>query len=134
MTKLQSHPWRPEDYLDTFEDQITFLQVTLEDGDPLLVQAALGAIARAQGMTKLAKEIDVGRESLYKSLSVSRNTSFATIFKAIHALGFDLKAVPLQEHPDGDSSQEFTPEEESIPATSHIPASTPSPAASTPSA
>ena len=116
MTKLQSHPWRPEDYLDTFEDQITFLQVTLEDGDPLLVQAALGAIARAQGMAKLAKEIDVGRESLYKSLSVSRNTSFATIFKAIHALGFDLKAVPLQERPNADSSQNHTCEATPDPA------------------
>jgi DNA-binding phage protein len=67
-------------------------------------------------MTKLAKEIDVGRESLYKSLSTKRNASFATIFKAIRALGFELTAVPLRHHPDSDETV-AEPETSSSPAT-----------------
>jgi probable addiction module antidote protein len=102
MAKLTLSRWRAEDDFSDPTEQLSYLQQALEDDDPLFVQAALGDIARARGMTQLAQEIDVGRESLYKSLSTSRNASFATIFKAIRALGFELTAKPLRDHPDAD--------------------------------
>jgi probable addiction module antidote protein len=58
------------------------------------VAAALGDIARAKGMTQLARETGLGRESLYKALSPSGNPEFATIMKVISALGLKLHAAP----------------------------------------
>ena len=59
-------------------------------GDPALVAAALGDIARAKGMSQVAREAGLGRESLYKALSPSGNPEFATIMKVVSALGLRL--------------------------------------------
>jgi len=66
----------------------------LEDGDPTLLAAALGDIAKARGMTQLARDTGLSRESLYKSLSGERAPSSDTLFKVIHAMGFKLTLEP----------------------------------------
>ena len=78
------------EFLDTDEDIVACLNAALEDGDPSLVSAALGDVARARGMTQLAHETGITRDGLYKALSPSGNPSFATVQKVIRALGYKL--------------------------------------------
>ena len=94
MAKTLTTPWDPADHLDTEEDMAAYLEAALEDGDPTLVAAALGDIARAKGMTQVAREAGLGRESLYKELSPAGNPEFATILKVVAALGLQLHASP----------------------------------------
>lgn len=86
--------WDPADHLRTDEDMAAYLEAALEEGDPALVAAALGDIARAKGMTQVAREAGLGRESLYKALSPAGNPEFATILKVVAALGLQLHAKP----------------------------------------
>lgn len=94
MAKTVTTPWDPADHLRTDEDMAAYLEAALEEGDPTLVAAALGDIARAKGMTQIAREAGLGRESLYKALSPSGNPEFATILKVVAALGLQLHATP----------------------------------------
>lgn len=75
------------EYLENEQDIIAYLNAIAEYDDPALMQAALGNVAKARGMTQIAKDAGVGRESLYKSLSKDGNPSFQTIANVIHALG-----------------------------------------------
>jgi probable addiction module antidote protein len=95
MAKLQTHPWDASDHLETKEDIATYLEAALEDGDPSLVTAALGDIARSKGMTHIARETGLGRESLYKALSIQGNPEFSTVLKVLQALGLRLQIVPM---------------------------------------
>ena len=85
--KLQTQPWDAADHLETEDDMIAYLDAALEDGDPGLIVAVLGDIARAKGMTQIARNTGLGRESLYKALSPTGNPEFATILKVVRALG-----------------------------------------------
>ncbi len=87
-------PWDPAEHLKSEEDVAAYLEAALAVGDSALVAAALGDIARARGMTQLARDAGLGRESLYKALSPAGNPEFATILKVIEALGLRLVAVP----------------------------------------
>ena len=69
------------------------LEAAFEDGDPALIAAALGDIARAKGMSQIARETGLGRESLYKALSPDGNPEFSTVLKVVRALGLRLHAV-----------------------------------------
>jgi probable addiction module antidote protein len=71
-----------------------YLEAALEEGDPVLVAAALGDIARSKGMSHVARAAGLGRESLYKALSPSGNPEFATIMKVVGALGLELRVLP----------------------------------------
>ncbi len=88
----QTKPWDAADYLETKEDIALYLEAAFEDGDPALIAAALGDAARAKGMTKVADEAGLGRESLYKALSPEGNPEFATVLKVMRALGIRLRA------------------------------------------
>ncbi len=90
MAKIRTKPWDAVDYLETGEDMAAYLEAAFEDGDPALIAAALGDIARARGMTQIAREAGLGRESLYKALSPEGNPEFATVLKVMRALGFRL--------------------------------------------
>ncbi len=92
MAKTKTKPWDAADYLNTKEDIVLYLEAAFEDGDPVLIAAALGDAARAKGMAKVAAEAGLGRESLYKALSPEGNPEFATILKVIRALGLRLRA------------------------------------------
>lgn len=94
MGKTLTTPWDPADHLETAEDMAAYLEAALEEGDAALVAAALGDIARAKGMSQVAREAGLGRESLYKALSPSGNPEFATIMKVVSALGLRLHATP----------------------------------------
>lgn len=93
MPKTKTTIWDPAEHLQSAEDMAAYLEAALEDGDPELVAAALGDIARAQGMSRIARKSGLGRESLYKALSRSGNPEFGTVMKVIEALGLKLHAT-----------------------------------------
>ncbi|WP_256528524.1 addiction module antidote protein [Limnofasciculus baicalensis] len=95
MTKIQTYPWDAADHMETRDDMAAYLEAALEDGDPALVVAALGDIARSKGMTHIARETGLGRESLYKALSIEGNPEFATILKVVQALGLRLRVTSI---------------------------------------
>ena len=92
IAKTKTIPWDAAEYLHSEEEMAAYLEAALEEGEPALVAAALGDIARARGMTQLARDTGLGRESLYKALSPSGNPEFSTILKVIEALGLKLHA------------------------------------------
>ena len=77
-------------YLRDDEDMTLYLSAMLEDGTPAEIAGALGDIAKARGMAKLAQDTGLSRESLYKGLSGDRVPSADTLFKVIRALGMKL--------------------------------------------
>jgi probable addiction module antidote protein len=95
MNTIQTYPWDAAEHLETKEDIAAYLEAALEDGDPNLVVAALGDIARSKGMTNVARETGLGRESLYKALSIEGNPEFATVIKVIRSLGLRLQVIPI---------------------------------------
>lgn len=94
MAKTKTRPWDAVEHLKTDEDLAAYLEAVFEHGDAGLVAAALGDIARAKGMTQIARQAGLGRESLYKALSPGGNPEFATILKVVQALGLKLHATP----------------------------------------
>ncbi|MCB2020662.1 MAG: putative addiction module antidote protein [Rhizobacter sp.] len=94
MAKIATTLWDPAEHLASEEDMVAYLEAALEEGDPNLIAAALGDIARAKGMTQVAREAGLGRESLYKALSPAGNPAFGTILKVVAALGLQLHASP----------------------------------------
>jgi probable addiction module antidote protein len=91
--KTKTIPWDAVDHLKTDEDIANYLEAVFEDGDPALVAAALGDVARAKGMSQIAQAAGLGRESLYKTLSPEGNPEFATVLKVVRALGLKLKVA-----------------------------------------
>ena len=83
------------EYLETEEDMAAYLNAALEDGNPAVLSAALGDIARAKGMTQLARETGISRDGLYKALSPTGNPSFATVQKVIKALGMKVEVAAI---------------------------------------
>jgi len=94
MGKIKLRKWDSAEHLKSDEEIALYLDACLEEAgdDPAFIAKALGNIARARGMSQLARETGLGRESLYKALSGEGNPSFATILKVIHALGVKLHA------------------------------------------
>ncbi|MCE5191857.1 MAG: putative addiction module antidote protein [Actinomycetia bacterium] len=90
MAKTKTHPWDVTRYLDSDEAMAAYLDAALEEDDPTLLAAALGDIARAKGMTQIARETGLGRESLYKALSLEGNPEFGTVQKVVRSLGLKL--------------------------------------------
>lgn len=95
MATIQTYSWDAADHLETKEDIAAYLEAALEDGDPSLIVAALGDISRSKGMTHVARETGLGRESLYKALSIEGNPEFATVLKVLEVLGLRLQVVPI---------------------------------------
>lgn len=95
-TKTKTKRWEAADYLKTDADVIAYLEAAFEDGDSGVVAAALGDIARAKGMTRVARQAGLGRESLYKALSAGGNPELGTILRVVRALGIKLHAVPAR--------------------------------------
>jgi probable addiction module antidote protein len=89
--------WDASDHLKTEEDIAAYFEACLDDdpGDGSLVRAALGDIAKARNMSRLAKDIGLSREGLYRALSVDGNPEFTTIMKVIKGLGLRLHAGTL---------------------------------------
>jgi len=86
-TKIELSAWDAADYLDTEADMALYLDAALAENDPALVAAALGDIARAKGMSTIARETGLSRESLYRSLSPNGNPELGTVLKVADCLG-----------------------------------------------
>jgi len=90
--KTKTQHWDAAQHLETDEDIAAYLEAALEMGDASLIAAALGDIARAKGMTEIARQTGLGRESLYKALSPDGNPEFTTVLKVVQSLGLKLHA------------------------------------------
>jgi probable addiction module antidote protein len=88
--------WDAADHLESDEDIVAYLEAAFEDGDPAVIAAALGDIARARGMTKVATDAGLGRESLYKALSPAGNPELGTVLKVMQALGLGLRVSAVK--------------------------------------
>lgn len=86
-------PFDAADYLDSDEAVAEYLTAALEDSDPDLFLTAIKDVARARGMTQLARDTGLGRESLYKALSTAAKPRYDTVLKVLSALGVRLQAV-----------------------------------------
>jgi probable addiction module antidote protein len=82
------------DFLDTKERQVAYITAALESGDVDFVRDALGLVARARGMSEIAKSAGLNRESLYKALGETGNPEFSTVMRVVQALGLTLSARP----------------------------------------
>ncbi len=94
MPRAKTRPYDAAEYLESETDVAAYLQAALEEGDPALVVHALGNIARARGISQIARATGLRRESLYKVLSPEGNPEFATVLKVVTALGIRLSAEP----------------------------------------
>ncbi len=94
MAKTKTSRYDVAEHLRTPEEMAAYLEAAIEEanGDAAFVAKALGDIARAKGMTQIARETGLSRESLYKALSGERNPEFSTILKVVRALGLTLSA------------------------------------------
>ena len=92
--RTKTAPYDVAEFLETPEEMAAYLEACIQEseGDSAFIAKALGDIARAKGMTQIARETGLSRESLYKALSGDRSPSFDTILKVISALGLKLSA------------------------------------------
>ena len=99
MKKTATTPYDVAEQLRTPEEMAAYLDACLEeaDGDAAFIAKALGDIARANGMSQVARDAGVSRESLYNALSGEVDPSFDTILKVVAALGLRLHAEPAPE-------------------------------------
>ena len=97
MTKTTTTRYDVAEHLRTPEDMAAYLEACLEEahGDAAFIAKALGDIARAKGMSQVARDAGLSRESLYKALSGERTPGFDTILKVIGALGLKLHAEAI---------------------------------------
>jgi|SRR5688572_6535225 probable addiction module antidote protein len=93
--KTKTHPYDIAKQLRTPKEMVAYLDAWLTDApdDSAGIARALGDIARAKGMTQLARDTGMSRESLYKALSATGNPSFDTILRVAKALGVRLRAA-----------------------------------------
>lgn len=91
---VKTTQWDAAEYLRSEKAIAEYLTAALEDGDPKFIAAVLGDIARARGMSKVARESGLAREALYRALSQEGNPTFATVLRVAKALGIRLVAEP----------------------------------------
>ena len=88
-----------QDHLKTRKEQIAYLKVAIEEGDPSFVAAMIGEIAKARGVSQFAKETGLSREAIYKAFRPGGNPTIATLYKATRALGLELQLAPVKAGP-----------------------------------
>ena len=98
MKKTNTTRYDVAEHLRTPEEMAAYLEACIDEanGDASFIAKALGDIARAKGMSQVARDAGLSRESLYKALSGDRTPGFDTILKVTHALGIGLHATPLE--------------------------------------
>lgn len=92
---LETEKWDAAEFLDSEEKGFAYIEAVFEDGDPALIRKALGTVARARGMTAIAREAGVSRDALYKALREDGNPSLSTVIGVLKALGAKLTVVPV---------------------------------------
>jgi len=97
---LKTHPFDAAEFIDTPEAVEEYLIASFEDaaeyGDPAIITKALGNVARAQGMTRMAEDAELSRTALYRALSAEGRPELSTIFKVMQALGLRLAPVRMK--------------------------------------
>ena len=98
MKKTTTTRYDVAEHLRTPEEMAAYLEACIEEanGDAAFIAKAIGDIARARGMTQVARDAGLSRESLYKALSGERSPGFDTILKVVNALGIELHAAVAQ--------------------------------------
>jgi probable addiction module antidote protein len=98
MRKTKTTRYDVAEHLRTPEEMAAYLEACLDEaeGDAAFIAKALGDIARARGMTQVARDTGLSRESLYKALSGERSPDFDTVLKVVNALGIRLHAEAVQ--------------------------------------
>jgi probable addiction module antidote protein len=89
---LETTLYDSADYLDSPEAIAAYIDAAFEDGDPTLITHALGVVARAKGMSQLARDAGVTREALYKALTADGDPKLSTFIGVMKALGMRLTA------------------------------------------
>jgi probable addiction module antidote protein len=87
---MKTTKWDSAKYLTSEAAMAEYLSAMMEDGDPRAITHALGVVARARGMSRLARKSGVTREALYRALNADGNPEFATVLKVINAMGLKL--------------------------------------------
>ncbi|MGA9869500.1 MAG: addiction module antidote protein [Acetobacteraceae bacterium] len=90
----QTRLFDPAAYLDSDEALAAYVNEALETNDPAFIADALGIVARARGMSQIARDTGLSRESLYRTLSPDGNPELSTLLRIVRALGLRLSAVP----------------------------------------
>ena len=93
---VKTRPFDPAAYLDTPEAIAAYMTEALDSNDPGFIADALGVIARARGMTQVAREAGLSRESLYRTLSPEGNPELGTLLRVLTVLGLQLTVRPTQ--------------------------------------
>ena len=93
--KMKISKFEVADYLDSNEMIAEYLNAVLEEGSETEIVTAIGHIAKAIGMTKIAQETGMSRPSLYKALSQGAKPQFSTIMKVLKAIGGQIKVNPI---------------------------------------
>lgn len=91
---LKTTPFDPAQYLKTPRARAVYMNEALQSGDAAFIADAIGVVARAEGMSKVARRAGLSRESLYRALSAEGNPEFATLLKVLAALDLKLKMLP----------------------------------------
>ena len=98
---LETYPFDAAEFLETPEAVEEYLVASFEDaaeyGDPGIITKALGTVARARGMTRMAEDAELSRTALYRALSAEGRPELSTIFKVMQALG--LRLAPVRMNP-----------------------------------
>jgi probable addiction module antidote protein len=90
--KSKTADWDSAELLDSSEAMEAYIEAAFEDGDAALIAHALGVVARAQGMSKIAKDAGLSRDAVYKALSREGNPTLLTLSKVLSAMGMKLTA------------------------------------------
>ena len=91
---IETTKWDGSEYLDSEEKILAYIEAAFEDGDPAAITHALGNVARARGMTGIAREAGITREALYRALSETGDPKLSTLLGVMRALGVQLAAKP----------------------------------------
>ncbi len=102
--RLRTTKFDVTEYLDSDEAISAYISEALAIGDPSFIADAIGVVARARGMTQIAKLAGLSRESLYKALSEHGNPELSTLLKVVKALGLELNASPARAPEDDDEA------------------------------
>jgi probable addiction module antidote protein len=89
---LETIPYETADFLTDAESIAAYIEAAFEDGDPAVITHALGVVARAKGMSQLARDAGVTREALYKALTTEGDPKLSTFVGVLKALGMRLSA------------------------------------------
>jgi probable addiction module antidote protein len=96
--KLKTTAYDSAQYLDSSEAVSAYMEEALETEDPVFIAQGLGTVARARGMSEIAKQAGLSRESLYKALSSEGNPEFGTVLRVMPPLGLRSSITPTRAH------------------------------------